>query len=222
MTHNKGPHPFAFPCRLPLPHPIYRKGEQEVCLFVKDIKGEGHTVAKELHRQMQGTGISKIIGASKLRTKYESYESKRLLCSSYDLFLTDDRILPILPKLIGKSFFKKKKQPIPVTLSGSDWGGRVTKALGATYLYHSQGCTLSIRFSTTGQTDEQGIQNLTSVLEQACEKLGINWTAVQSVYLKTIESAALPIYQTTPDNALKIELGKKERGGGKDDDTSDE
>lgn len=35
------------------------------------------------------------------RTKYESHESKRKLCNSYDIFLADERVLASLPKLIG-------------------------------------------------------------------------------------------------------------------------
>lgn len=46
-------------------------------------------------------GISKVVGLSKLRTKYESHEAKRQLCNSYDLFAADERILPSLPKLLG-------------------------------------------------------------------------------------------------------------------------
>lgn len=43
-----------------------------------------------------------MVGVSKLRTKYESHEAKRQLCNSYDLFAADERILPSLPKLLGK------------------------------------------------------------------------------------------------------------------------
>lgn len=35
----------------------------------------------------------------------------------------------------GKSFFKKKKQPVPVRLVGKDWAGQVAKALGCTYFF---------------------------------------------------------------------------------------
>ena len=62
---------------------------------------------------------------SKLRTKYEAHEAKRQLCNSYDLFLADERIIPSLPKLIGKSFFKKKKQPIPVDMRAADFPAQV-------------------------------------------------------------------------------------------------
>jgi ribosome biogenesis protein UTP30 len=46
---------------------------------------------------------AQVIGVSKLRSKYESHEAKRALCAAYDLFLADERIVPVLPKLLGES-----------------------------------------------------------------------------------------------------------------------
>lgn len=65
--------------------------------------GEGHRAAKEQLALQQVSGVAKIVGLSKLRSKYEAHEAKRKLCSTFDLFLADDRILPSLPKLIGAS-----------------------------------------------------------------------------------------------------------------------
>ena len=42
---------------------------------------------------------------------------------------------PDLPA--GKSFFKKKKQPVPVRLTGKDWAAQIRKACEATYLFWS-------------------------------------------------------------------------------------
>eukprot|EP00955_Chlamydomonas_euryale_P074817 362143-Chlamydomonas_euryale.AAC.6 len=98
------------PVPLALPHPLHALEGAEVCLFVKDHKGEGHKQGKELVAKFEKNGgVTKVIGLSKLKTKYESYEAKRQLCKMYDLFLADDRILPSLPKLIGKSFFKVRQ-----------------------------------------------------------------------------------------------------------------
>ena len=71
--------------------------------------------------------------------------ARRRLCASYDLFLSDDRILPLLPKLLGKAFFKKKKQPIPVDLTGADWGAAVARATGGTYFFTSSGGCSAVR-----------------------------------------------------------------------------
>ena len=49
------------------------------------------------------SGVKKVIGISKPKANYESHEAKRNLCSEYDVFLADDRILSILPKLLGKA-----------------------------------------------------------------------------------------------------------------------
>ena len=114
------------PVPLPLPHPMFSPEGAEICLFVKDHKGEGHKEAKQMVARFERKGgVSKVIGLSKLRTKYESFESKRELCKAYDLFLADERVLPSLPKLIGKSFFKKKKQPIPIDLTAKDFPAQV-------------------------------------------------------------------------------------------------
>ena len=65
------------------------------------LAGEGHKAAKKRLKAGQAAGVAKVIGTSKLRTKYESHEAKRNLCAAYDLFLADERILPSLPKLLG-------------------------------------------------------------------------------------------------------------------------
>ena len=63
--------------------------------------GEGHKAAKKRLKVGQAAGVAKVVGTSKLRTKYESHEAKRNLCAAFDLFLADERILPSLPKLLG-------------------------------------------------------------------------------------------------------------------------
>lgn len=91
------------PIRLPIPHPLFSTDGAEICLFVKDHKGEGHKAAKvRLSKLQKKGGVAKVVGLSKLRTKYESHEAKRQLCNSYDLFLADERVIPSLPKLIGE------------------------------------------------------------------------------------------------------------------------
>ena len=51
----------------------------------------------------------KVIEVTKLRKIYKSYESRRKLLGSYDMFLADDRITSLLPRLLGKKFFENKK-----------------------------------------------------------------------------------------------------------------
>ncbi len=50
-----------------------------------------------------------VIPICKLKTNYKSFEAKRRLCSNYDIFLADKRLYQVLPRLLGKKFFDKKK-----------------------------------------------------------------------------------------------------------------
>ncbi len=93
--------------------------EAEICLIVKDAsKPAIQQLASQFPNEL--SHIKKILSLTSLRKKYASYSDRRNLCSSYNLFLVDDSILPMVGKCIGKTFFMKKKQPVPVKL------GRVT------------------------------------------------------------------------------------------------
>lgn len=194
------------PVCIPLPHPLYSEEGLELCLFVKDDKsGKGHKAAKKkLETQADKAGVSKVVGTSKLRTKYESFESKRNLCRQYDLFIADDRILPSLPKLLGKSFFKKKKQPIPIDLTVKDWKTQIDKARQCTTLFLSGGSCLSIKVARNSHQVNEVLSNVLSVLEAIAEKVPKKWDNVQAVFLKSADSVALPVYQSAPAVPTKI------------------
>ena len=105
------------PHMIPIPHSLH--AESEICIIVKDPQ-------KALKERLEAEpidGVVKIIGLTKLRDNYKTFEAKRNLCDSYDLFMADRRVLPMLPKLIGNSFFQKKKfvllQSLSLPLSAS-------------------------------------------------------------------------------------------------------
>ena len=54
-------------------------------------------------------GLPQVIGLTKLRTKFKQFEAKRQLLGMYDRFLADDRILPMLAKLLGSKFWIRKR-----------------------------------------------------------------------------------------------------------------
>jgi ribosome biogenesis protein UTP30 len=50
-----------------------------------------------------------VVGITKLKGKFAPYDARRQLAGDYGLFLADERVIPLLPGLLGKAFFKKKK-----------------------------------------------------------------------------------------------------------------
>lgn len=133
-----------------------KRKEDKACLELDYNRPD--TRAPLPHRRLQ------VIGVSKLRKEYRVFEQRRQLAESYDLFLADERVLPSLPRLLGKTFFQKKKQPIPIRLmkktraaksagavakKKSDdtsnyccWRSQVKDALDATYFFMPQGTTM--------------------------------------------------------------------------------
>lgn len=77
----------------------------EICLITKDPKAKYEELIQKNGLLYNLT----IMSISNLRDNFKSYEEKRSLCHSYDLFLADDRVIPILPKLLGKEFYRKKR-----------------------------------------------------------------------------------------------------------------
>ena len=176
----------------------------QICLFVRDdAKGSGHKAAKlRLSKIEGGCGVAKVVGTSKLRGKYESHEAKRKLCAAYDLFLADDRVLPSLPKLLGKQFFKRRKQPIPVRLSGGpgkgwrDLPAAVKRAAASAHLFPPRGTTVTVRCARVAHGAAGAADNVLAALAGVVARVPRGWANVSAVYVKTSDSVALPLYQS--------------------------
>ncbi|KAJ5318953.1 Ribosomal protein L1 [Penicillium brevicompactum] len=78
---------------------------------VKDI------IADSTFPQDLSSRIEKVIGFSKLKARYQSFESRRQLFSEHDVFLADDRIAMRLVQTLGKIFYKSSKRPIPIRIA---------------------------------------------------------------------------------------------------------
>lgn len=189
------------PIRIPLKYPVINE-ESEVCLITKDPQSD----YKEMLREQGITRISKVIGVTKLRKKYKPYEAKRLLCNSYDIFIADDRVIPLLPKLIGKTFYERKKQPVPIKIKKESLLKEITNTLDSTYLFINTGNCSSIKIGLTSQTPEQIAENILYSINYIVEKIPGKWKNVQRLSIKTNKSIALPIYSALPDEAVKINI----------------
>lgn len=140
--------------------------------------------------------IKKIIGISKLKLKYKPFEAKRQLCNLYDVFIADDRILPLLPKALGKTFFAKKKLPIPVSLekTGEALKRELASSIEATTLNLNTGSCLSIKVGQLHQDVPHVVKNVMTVIKEAIEKIPGKASNLRSLHLKTGESVALPVF----------------------------
>ncbi|KAF9345434.1 hypothetical protein BGX34_004779 [Mortierella sp. NVP85] len=210
----------AKPHRIPLKHSIVPP-DAEICLFVKDPQRE----YKNLLEEKKVTAVSKVIGVSKLRANYKPYEAKRQLCASYGMFLADARVVTILPKLIGKTFFLKKKQPIPVDMTKGDLKKEIARALGSTYMHLTPGTCTAVKVGLTSQSAAEITANIETAIPHIIEKIPRKWKNVQAINLKTNNSIALPIYNSLPDDGttrINVQPSKKGKAIAMDVDNGEE
>jgi len=108
----------------PIPHSLWIAPDTRICLITADPPSSNRTAYKDIvqHRLFPEDlkpRIAKVVSFSKLKTKYKSFESRRHLVAEYDIFLADDRIVTLLPNILGKTFYRATaKRPVPVSLTG--------------------------------------------------------------------------------------------------------
>jgi len=203
------------PAQLLIPHPFYKLAdtsdddsddveEPEICLIVKEESKEWCLELIERFPDQLGC-VKKVLTLDSLRKKHQSYEQKRKLLSKYNMFMADDRILPMMSKALGKVFIKGKKLPIPIDLTRKiALPFAIQKALSATYMTVNTGTCISIRAGHTGMKPEKLVANIIAIAKAAATKIPRSWANIQMIGIKTADSVSLPVYNKTPEALREI------------------
>lgn len=107
------------PSRIPIPHSLTTNPDLTICLITADPqRAVKNAIADSAFPKPLSTRINRVIGFTKLKARYKTFEVKRQLLSESDLFLADDRIINRLPDVLGKIFYKgTPKRPIPISIA---------------------------------------------------------------------------------------------------------
>ncbi|TDL22228.1 ribosomal protein L1 [Rickenella mellea] len=178
------------PFKIPLVHPLVDPRTTPICLITKDPQRE----YKDLLEKHNIKFISRVVGITKLKGKFKPFEARRLLLKENGLFLADERVIPLLPALLGKKFFEAKKQPIPVCLTRKDLKGELERAISSTYMHQNQGTCSSVKIGRVQQKPAELLANLKSALPAIVKNIKGGWENVQSLNVKTNSSVSLPIW----------------------------
>ncbi|KAK9389321.1 ribosomal protein L1p/L10e family-domain-containing protein [Lipomyces mesembrius] len=108
--------PVMKPQRITVPHPIYNLDTTSICLITKDPQRMYKDILLGDENSPVKDRIARIVGISKLKTKFKTFEAKRQLRDDHDLFLADDRVVTMMPELLGKTFISVKKMPVPISV----------------------------------------------------------------------------------------------------------
>jgi len=209
--------PSSRPICIDIPHPLHRLvdgtedeidgdglEDVEVCLIVKD---EAKPWVLDLIQKFPShlSYIKKVLTLTSLRKKHSQYADRRELVRRYDLFLADDRILPMLGKALGKSFFQQKKQPVPIKLTRKEaLPFAVKRCLRGTFMWVSAGTCLTIKAGNTAMPTQNLAANIEAIVKQAASHIPRKWGNIASISMKTSNSMALPIYNKTREDLEEI------------------
>ncbi|XP_072982761.1 uncharacterized protein [Typha latifolia] len=211
LTLKKIPHKGRFsPVRLPIPHSFL---SSSTCLLVDD-RPNSHLsppAARDAVRDLS-LPVAQILSLSDLRSVYNSVDARRALPDEYDLFLADRRIVPLLPGLLGKSFFKKKNAAVPINFSRQSWAEQLLEVCGSTILQFRAGTCTGIRIARASQGRDKIIENVIKAIDGAAGHVPRKWANVRSLHIKATESLALPIYQAVSGLDLEEEDNVDEFG----------
>lgn len=110
------------PSKIAVPHSLNTSTELRICLITADPqRAVKNLVADPTFPEDLKSRITQIIGLTKLKERYKTFETRRQLIAEHDIFLADDRIINRLPGALGKIFYKgTSKRPIPIIIAQSE------------------------------------------------------------------------------------------------------
>ena len=209
------------PSRIELPHSLNRNQTASVCLITSDPQRSFKEVLSHPSFPQSLASRTRVLGVSKIKTRYKSFESRRQLVAEYDVFLADDRVITLLPRLLGKTIYQSSKRPIPVNLTGSgprDENGKkvkaskespkpiasaatmakeIKRALSSAQVQMSPSVTTAVRIGFSNFTPDEIADNVTAVVDKMQAKLiSQGWKMIRAIHIKGPNTAAIPIWQT--------------------------
>lgn len=189
------------PSKISLPHSLHSAPTIRICLLTADPqRAFKDTVAHPSFPTDLTPRITRIIGISKLKARYKSFESRRQLLAEHDIFLADSRIVTMLPSTLGKVFYKGPKRPMPVNLEPPKpkdpttgkrrpkpkssaladarraialpvaFAQEIKRALSSTQIHLSPSPTTAVRVGLASFTPEQVAANVEAVVNGMVEK----------------------------------------------------
>ncbi|WWD21872.1 hypothetical protein CI109_106360 [Kwoniella shandongensis] len=198
------------PVKIQLPHPpLPPPPTTSICLLVKSPQRE----YKDLLANNSIKFMSRVVGVEKLKGKFKPFEARRQLMRDHEVFLCDERIVPLMPKLLGKMFFEAKKQPIPVNLQRKDLKAELGRAISSTYFHPTTGTSSSIRISTpSASTSSETLSNLLAAIPSVVAQIQGEWENVLSIGIKTSTSVMLPIWSSKLSGRFAPSSSNGEKG----------
>ena len=213
------------PRRIIVPHSMNASENLNICLITADPQRPVKNIVSDpSFPPALASKITRVIGYTKLKARYKTFESRRQLLNEHDVFLADDRIITRLVETLGKAFYKGTvKRPIPIRIAHQNREngrlvkqakGKVTKedksasyapiavvakeiqsAIDAVPVSLKPGTTVAVRVANSSFKPQQVADNVVVVTNAVIEKhVTKGWRNVKAIHIKGSNTAAMPIW----------------------------
>ena len=118
--------------------------------------------------------------------------------------------MPLMPGLLGKHFYQKKKLPVPVDLTHKNWKEQIERARSSALVYLRSGTCCVVKVARLSLGKKEIAENVVAAINGVVEIVPRKWDGVRSLHLRLMESVALPVYQAVPEVTLKAEEVEEE------------
>ncbi|CAH8251358.1 unnamed protein product [Arabidopsis lyrata] len=185
------------PLMIPLPHPLIdlaAEDSPELCLIIDDKHKNKITKEAALKKiEAENIPITTVIKVSKLKSDLRKLEEEE---KRFELYFAERRLMPILPKLLGKEFVKKKKNPIAINLRHGNWKEQIEKACESALFFVGTGTCSVVKVAKLSMGRKEIAENVVAAMNGIGESVPGKWKNVKLFHLKLLESLALPVYQS--------------------------
>ena len=209
------------PGKIHIPHSLNASPSLSVCLITADPQRHAKDAVAGFPQEL-ASRIDRVIGYSKLKARYHSFESRRQLLAEHDVFLADDRIIMRLVKTLGKIFYQSSKRPIPIRIaaierengkrvknkkpqekkekeasvaSPSIVAKEIERTLHCAPVQLAPAATAAIRVGLSHFSPEQLAENIEAVVTGLTEKfVAKGWRNIRAIHIKGSGTMALPIW----------------------------
>lgn len=210
------------PSKIIVPHSLNTSSDLRICLITADPqRAVKNLVADPTFPEALKSRIAQIIGLTKLKERYKTFETRRQLVAEHDIFLADDRIINRLPAVLGKVFYKgTSKRPIPIIIAQPErkqeapqqgknakkegsatlktplaLAKEIEKAIDCVPVSLRPGTSLAVRAGLAGFEPQQLVDNISAIVTSVIEKHVVKgWRNVKSIHIKGNLTTAVPIW----------------------------
>jgi large subunit ribosomal protein L1 len=155
-----------------LPHAVGK--QTKICVFASG----------ELALKARKAGADLVMGRRELEALAGDKKKRKALAQTYDFFIAEAPLMPLIGKILGSALGPKGRMPTPVPPTANI--AEHIRRFRNTVMIRLRGQpVLQCRVGTEGMPEEQVVENIQAVLGRLEGRLKRGFGNVESIYVKT-------------------------------------